>query len=36
LGLAIVKRIAELHGGEVSVTSELGHGTKVTLSLPAS
>lgn len=35
LGLAIVKRIAELHDGEVSVSSEPGHGTTVTLSLPA-
>ena len=35
LGLAIVKRIAELHGGEVAVSSALGHGTTVTLSLPA-
>ena len=35
LGLAIVKRIAELHNGAVSVTSRLGEGTQVRLSLPA-
>jgi signal transduction histidine kinase len=35
LGLAIVKRIAELHGGELAVESVVGHGTRVTLSVPA-
>ena len=35
LGLAIVKRIAELHRGHVQVLSTLGHGTTVTLELPA-
>ena len=35
LGLAIVKRIAELHQGAVTVTSRLGEGTQVLLSLPA-
>jgi signal transduction histidine kinase len=35
LGLAIVKRIAELHDGAVTVTSRLGAGTEVVLSLPA-
>jgi signal transduction histidine kinase len=35
LGLAIVKRIVELHDGAVSVTSVLGEGTKVVLSVPA-
>jgi len=36
LGLAIVKQIAERHGGEVHVESEVGHGTRVTVHLPAS
>ncbi len=35
LGLAIVKRIAELRGGEVTVTSTTGAGTQVMLVLPA-
>ena len=35
LGLAIVKRIVELHDGAVTVTSTLGAGTKVVLSVPA-
>ena len=34
LGLAIVKRIAELHDGGVAVTSRLGQGTEVVLSMP--
>jgi signal transduction histidine kinase len=34
LGLAIVKEIIERHGGEVSLTSALGEGTRVTLRLP--
>jgi signal transduction histidine kinase len=36
LGLSIVKAMIELHGGCVELTSELGHGTKVTLHLPES
>lgn len=34
LGLAIVKAFVEAHGGEVSVTSELGHGCCFRFSLP--
>jgi two-component system heavy metal sensor histidine kinase CusS len=36
LGLPIVKSIAELHGGSVSLTSQPGRGTRVTLRFPAS
>jgi signal transduction histidine kinase len=35
LGLAIVRRIAQLHGGDASVASAPGTGTTVTLTLPA-
>ncbi len=35
LGLAIVKHNAEIYGGKVVVESELGHGTRFTVSLPA-
>jgi two-component system heavy metal sensor histidine kinase CusS len=34
LGLAIVKSIAELHGGAVEVASRVGQGTRVSLRLP--
>ena len=34
LGLFIIKNIVELHGGKVSITSEVGHGTTFTLTLP--
>ncbi len=34
LGMSLVKEIVELHGGEVDVASELGHGTSVTLWWP--
>lgn len=34
LGLAIVKHIVERHSGELDITSILGEGTTVTLSLP--
>ncbi|MGH7425471.1 MAG: ATP-binding protein, partial [Candidatus Methylomirabilales bacterium] len=35
LGLSIVRHVAEMHGGEVSVKSELGVGSTFTLWLPA-
>jgi signal transduction histidine kinase len=35
LGLAIARRIVELHGGQFAIQSELGTGTKVTIKLPA-
>lgn len=34
LGLALVKRLAELQGGELQVTSQLGVGTKAVVTLP--
>jgi len=35
LGLAIVKHVMEVHGGSVSVESEVGKGSKFTLIFPA-
>ena len=35
LGLAIARSLTEAHGGEITVTSELGAGTTVTISLPS-
>jgi PAS domain S-box-containing protein len=34
LGLAISQKLAEMHGGKVTIASELGRGTIVTLTLP--
>ncbi len=34
LGLALVRRLTELHGGSVSVESELGKGSRFTITLP--
>ena len=34
LGLSLVKRIVELHGGSVSIDSELGKGTVFSVALP--
>ena len=34
LGMSLVKEIIELHGGRVHISSELGHGTTVTLWWP--
>ncbi|PZU91582.1 MAG: hypothetical protein DCE90_19530 [Pseudanabaena sp.] len=36
LGLALVKRLVELHGGEVRLTSELGVGSCFTIAIPVS
>jgi two-component system heavy metal sensor histidine kinase CusS len=36
LGLSVVRSIAELHGGSVSVSSTLGQGTTFTLLIPSS
>ena len=34
LGLSLVKEIAEQHGGQVSVESEVGGGSKFSFTLP--
>ena len=34
LGLALVRRLARLHGGSVTVASELGQGSRFTIALP--
>jgi signal transduction histidine kinase len=35
LGLAIAKALIEAQGGQIAIESQLGHGTHVTLTLPA-
>ncbi|MGV2938602.1 sensor histidine kinase [Mesobacillus sp. LC4] len=35
LGLAIVDKLVELHNGKMEISSELGHGTSITLYFPA-
>ena len=35
LGLSIVKHVVENHGGTIDVSSELGHGTRFEVRLPA-
>jgi two-component system cell cycle sensor histidine kinase PleC len=35
LGLPLTRKLAELHGGEMTIDSELGRGTTVTVALPA-
>ena len=35
LGLPLARTMAELHGGELLLESEVGHGTRVTVHLPA-
>jgi PAS domain S-box-containing protein len=34
LGLVVVKKCVDLHGGHLNIVSELGHGTTVTVTLP--
>jgi signal transduction histidine kinase len=34
LGLPTTSKIIEAHGGQISVESEVGHGTKFTIILP--
>jgi len=35
LGLSVVKAFIEMHGGQVTVESELGKGSTFTITLPA-
>ncbi|WP_281173027.1 ATP-binding protein [Cohnella panacarvi] len=34
IGLSIVKRIVDLHGGDIQVSSRVGEGTKISVRLP--
>ncbi len=34
LGLHLTKKLVELHGGSIDLTSDVGHGTTVTVTLP--
>ena len=34
IGLSLVEQIVEQHGGRMTIESEVGHGTRVTVSLP--
>ena len=36
LGLAIVQRVVDLHDGHIAVSSQLGKGTQMKITLPAS
>jgi signal transduction histidine kinase len=36
LGLSVVRALVEMHGGDISLESELGKGTTLTVTLPAS
>jgi two-component system, cell cycle sensor histidine kinase PleC len=35
LGLPMAQRLTELHGGSLHIKSEMGHGTTVSIHLPA-
>jgi signal transduction histidine kinase len=35
IGLAVAQRIVKAHGGDIAITSEAGHGTRVTVSFAA-
>ncbi|WP_348251126.1 ATP-binding protein, partial [Salmonella enterica] len=34
IGLSLVRRLVELHGGTITATSDLGHGSEFTVRLP--
>jgi signal transduction histidine kinase len=36
LGLYLTRNLVETHGGQLSITSQLGKGTEVTVHFPAS